>query len=118
MEGAPDVWVRADLCSVLVVPARMYTLSLHDALPISPWVDRGGGYWEVTGGKFALYVLEIDGNSTRLNSSHRQTLYHGKPLTPEARSFWIEFVGSKEAGMSMQEMEGYEELMTRLLDAL
>ena len=46
------------------------------------------------------------------------SLGHGKPLTPEARSFWIEFVGSKEAGMSMQDLEGYDELMTRLLDAL
>ncbi|MEZ4308237.1 MAG: hypothetical protein R3F14_09360 [Polyangiaceae bacterium] len=42
----------------------------------------------------------------------------GKTLSPEARLFWMELVGSKEAAMSMQDMEGYKELMEKLLDAL
>src|SRR5262249_41798625 len=41
-----------------------------------------------------------------------------KLQTPEARRFWMELVGSQEAGMSMQDMEGYDELMAKLLDTL
>lgn len=39
-------------------------------------------------------------------------------MTPEARQFWVELVGSKEAGMSMQDLEGYDELMRKFLDSL
>jgi hypothetical protein len=46
------------------------------------------------------------------------SLGHGKLATPEARWFWMELVGSKESAMSMQDMEGYEELMQKLLDTL
>ena len=42
----------------------------------------------------------------------------GKLLSLEARRFWMELSGSKEAAMSMQDMEGYNELMDKLLDAL
>src|SRR5262249_6183408 len=42
----------------------------------------------------------------------------GKALSPEARRFWMELVGSKEVAMSMQDMEGYKELMDKLLDTL
>jgi hypothetical protein len=118
MEGAPDVWVRADLCAVLVVPGRTPSLVADAEEQGLAWVDQGDGYWEVTGGKFALYVLEIDVIGPAEGDDLLHSLGHGKPLTPEARSFWIEFVGSKEAGMSTQDMEGYDELMTRLLDAL
>jgi len=118
MEGAPDVWVRADLCAVLVVPARTPSL-LDDAQDQGlGWVDRGGGYWEVTGGKYALYVVEIDVAGPAEGDDLLYSLGHGKPLTAEARQFWIEFVGSTEAGMSMQDMEGYQEALAKLLDTL
>lgn len=32
--------------------------------------------------------------------------------------FWMELVGSKEAGMNVQDMEGYEELIQKFLEAL
>ena len=38
--------------------------------------------------------------------------------SPEARWFWMELVGSKEAAMNMQDMEGYKELMDKMLDTL
>src|SRR2546430_2861644 len=64
---------------------EIYTLSLHDALPISEWVrifDRIGlGQWfryftgalQVTGA--LLVLIPRDRKSTRLNSSHSQISY-------------------------------------------
>jgi hypothetical protein len=46
------------------------------------------------------------------------SLGHGQLLTSEARRFWMELVGTQEAGMSMQDMEGYDELMKKLLATL
>src|SRR5436190_16198607 len=43
---------------------------------------------------------------------------HGTLRSPEARWFWMELVGSKEAAMNMQDMEGYKELMDKMLDTL
>jgi hypothetical protein len=45
-------------------------------------------------------------------------LASGKLRSPEAHRFWMELVGSKEAAMSMQDMEGYQELLDKLLDSL
>jgi hypothetical protein len=42
----------------------------------------------------------------------------GELATPAARQFWMELVGSKEAGMSVQDMEGYDELMAKFLAKL
>jgi hypothetical protein len=43
---------------------------------------------------------------------------HGTLRSPEARWFWMELVGSSEVAMNMQDMEGYKELMDKLLDTL
>jgi hypothetical protein len=115
MEGAPDVWARADLCSVLVVPGR--TPSLDDDVESMGlgWEDRGSGYWLVTGGLFVLHVVEIDVVGPAEGDDLLHSLGNGRPVTPEAVWFWAEFVGSKEARMSMQDMEGYEELVKKLV---
>ena len=117
-EGAPDLWAREELCGVLVVSARTPSLLQDVTEQGLAWVDRGSGYWEVTGGSFALYVVEIDVVGPAEGDDLLHSLGHGKPLTAEARNFWLELVGSKEAGMSMQDMEGYDELVTKLLDTL
>ena len=46
------------------------------------------------------------------------SLGHGPWSTPETLSFWAELLGSKEVGMSMQDMEGYQELLQKLAAAL
>jgi hypothetical protein len=43
---------------------------------------------------------------------------HGTLRSPEARWSWMELVGSKEAVTNMQDMEGYKELMDKMLDTL
>src|SRR5437879_10143174 len=83
---------------MVTAPAERYTLSLHDALPISTVISRGNSYrrrdghsstfhlnaaraqspWTGTmeGTGKALWLLETrDRKSTRLNSSHRCISY-------------------------------------------
>jgi hypothetical protein len=118
MEGAPDVWERAELCAVLVVPARTPSLD-DDAKELGlTWVDLGSGYWEANGGKFALYVVEIEVVGRAEGDDLLYFLSTGQFDTPAARSFVAELLGSKEAGMSMQDLEGYDELMQKLLAGL
>jgi hypothetical protein len=118
MVGAPDVWERADLCAVLVVSARTPSLLDDVAAQNLAWEDLGDGYGRVTGGGFALYVVEIDVVGPAEGDDLLYSLGHGEPVTPETIRFWAELLGSKEAGMSMQDMEGYDELMAKLLDLM
>src|SRR2546427_11710948 len=60
---------------------EIYTLSLHDALPISrEGVRLGTGWYSSTSGSWGssrcdTSVRQIDRKSTRLNSSHSQISY-------------------------------------------
>jgi hypothetical protein len=116
--GAADVGVRDDLGAVLVVAARTPSLDGDAASMGLSWEDCGGGYWRVHGGLFALYVVEIDVAGPADGDDLLYSLGHGKPTTAAARRFWMELTGSKEAAMSMQDMEGYAELMQKFLDSL
>src|SRR6201989_3707749 len=49
---------------------EIYTLSLHDALPISPSISRGPNDTPYLGGVVTTSVADRDRKSTRLNSSH------------------------------------------------
>ena len=117
-EGGPDVREREDLCAVLVVAARSPGLDA-DALAMGlTWEDLGGGYLRVPGGLFTLYVVELDVAGPAEGDDLLHSFGHGTPRSPEARWFWMELVGSKEAVTNMQDMEGYKELMDRMLDTL
>jgi hypothetical protein len=72
----------------------------------------------VTGGKFALHVVELDVAGPAEGDDLLYSLGNGPVRAPGARSFWMELLGSQEAGMSTHEMEGYDELMIKLLDTL
>jgi hypothetical protein len=109
---------REDLCAVLIVPGRTPSLDADAQSMGLAWEALGDGYWRFTGGLFVLYVIEIDVAAPAEGDDLLHSLGNGKLLTPEARWFWMELVGTKEAGMSMQDMEGYDELMAKLLDTL
>ncbi|MEZ4300765.1 MAG: hypothetical protein R3B70_37870 [Polyangiaceae bacterium] len=116
--GAPDVLAHEELCAVLVVPHQTPSL-LKDIQEMRlRCEDLGGGYVRADGGSFVLYVVEIDVVAPTEGDDLLYFLGSGKTLSPEARLFWMELVGSKEAAMSMQDMEGYKELMEKLLDTL
>jgi hypothetical protein len=107
--------LRADLAAVLIVARRTPSLDADVAVMGLSWEDCGAGYWRVRGGQFALFVVEIDVAGPAEGDDLLYSLGHGKPVTDAARRFWAELVGSKEAGMSMENMEGYEELMRKFL---
>jgi hypothetical protein len=117
-DGAAEVLVREELCAVLVVSGRTPGLDADVASMGLTWEDLSSGYWRAKGGLFALYVVEIDVVAPAEGDDLLHSLGHGNLATPAARWFWTELVGSKEAAMSMQDMEGYAELMAKLLDTL
>jgi hypothetical protein len=109
---------RADLCAVLVVPCRSPSLDGDMERMGLSWEDLGDGYWRVRGGLFVLYVVELNAVAEAEGDDLLHSLGSGELLTEEARWFWMELVGSKEAGMSMEDMEGYDEMMAKLLAKL
>lgn len=116
--GASEVDAREDLCAVLIVPKRTPTLDRDLASMGLRWEDCGAGYWRVHEGLFDLKVVELDVAGPADGDEVLYSLGHGKATTPEARRFWLELAGSKEAQMSVQEMEGYDELIDKVLDTL
>jgi len=117
-EGGPEVREREDLCAVLVVAARAPSLDADVAAMGLTWEDLGSGYLRVYGGLFTLYVVELDIAGPAEGDDLLHSFGHGTFRSPEARWFWMELVGSKEAAMNMQDMEGYKELMEKMLDTL
>jgi len=109
---------REELCAVLVVPSRTPSLDEDAASMRLRWETRSAGYHRLEGGLFTLFVVEIDVVAPAEGDDLLYSLGHGKLRTPEARWFWMELVGSKEMAMSMQEMEGYDELLRKLLETL
>ena len=109
---------RANLCAVLVVPSRSPSLDGDVQRMGLTWEDLGDGYWKVRGGLFTLYVVELNVIAEAEGDDLLHSLGSGEFLTAGTRYFWMELVGSKEAGMSMQDMEGYDELMGKLLERL
>ncbi len=116
--GGPEVLERGELCAVLVVPRRTPSLDADVASMGLSWKDLGSGYWQVDGGLFVLYVVEIDVVAPAEGDDLLHSLGHGKLATPAARWFWTELMGSKDVVMEAQDMEGYEELLLKLLDTV
>ncbi|HEX7843613.1 MAG TPA: hypothetical protein VF469_39340 [Kofleriaceae bacterium] len=117
-EGGPEVREREDLCAVLVVAARSTALDA-DALAMGlAWEDLGSGYLRVHDGLFTLYVVELDVAGPAEGDDLLHSFGHGTLRSPEARWFWMELVGSKDVVTNMQDMEGYKELMDKMLDTL
>jgi hypothetical protein len=73
-------------------------------LPI--WKDGRGGAW--CGG----YPPEAEDDDLL------RSLGHGKARTGEGRRWFSQQVGSEETAMSMQELEGYDEVIRKLVATL
>jgi hypothetical protein len=80
--------------------------------------NLGSGYLRVHDGLFTLYVVELDVAGPAEGDDLLHSFGHGALRSPEARWFWMELVGSKEAAMNMQDMEGYKELVDKMLETL
>ena len=82
------------------------------------WDDLEGGYWELRGGLFRLYVVELDRVAEHEDDDRLRLFGHAKERTLEARRFWAEQVGTKEAMMALHDLEGYDEVVQRFLELI
>lgn len=108
----------SNLAGLLIVPARTPTLEQEVRQRGLTWLDLGGGYAELTGGLFRLFVAEIDVVADTANDEMVGLFGHDRGRTLDARHFWAELVGTKEAMMAVQELEDYEEVVRRFLALL
>ena len=118
MSSEVAVEERRDLCAVLVVPHRTPSLDAEIGAMDLTWQERGPGYWQLGGGLFALYVVEIDVVGIAERDDLLCSFGREDDDTPESRQFWARMMGSKEVPMSIREMEDYEVLVARFLSRL
>jgi hypothetical protein len=109
---------RDDLCAVLIVPARTPSLDSDARAMTLAWCDLGTGYWRLTGGLFTLHVVELDVVGRQDDEDLLALFSRNDMRTPRALQFWGELLGSKVANMDVQQLEGYDELVRKLLSAL
>jgi len=82
------------------------------------WEDLGGGYWKLSGGPFALYVAEIDVVAEAEDDDLLRLFGHAEPHTREARRWLYEQVGAKERAMEIHDLEGYDEIIQKIVTSL
>jgi hypothetical protein len=65
-----------------------------------------------------LYVVELDRVAEHEDDDLLRLFGHAKERTLEARRFWAEQVGTKEAMMALHDLEGYDEVVQRFLELI
>jgi len=109
---------REELVGILLV-AKRTTALLGDVLAQGlVWRELGGGYWEIGGGLFPLYVVEIDVVGAGEEDHVLASFGHAAPTTLEARRWLCEQVGGREMMMALHELEEYDDLTEKLINAL
>ncbi|WP_437775090.1 hypothetical protein [Sorangium sp. So ce1097] len=109
---------RADLAGAVLLPSRTRTLDADAAALGLTWLDLAGGYWQLQGGAFALYVVELAMVAEDEDDDLLHLLGHGEARTVEARRWLAEQVGAEEIAMTMRELEGFEEVLRTVLTKL
>ncbi|WP_437747125.1 hypothetical protein WMF39_20145 [Sorangium sp. So ce1504] len=109
---------RSDLCGVLLVPSRTRSLDADVAELGMEWGDLGGGYWRVEGGAFALLIVEIDAAAEAEDDDLLRLFGHGEARTVEARRWLSQQLGAEEIAMEIHELEGFDEVVRKLLATL
>ena len=112
-----DLGGREEMGALLLVPNRTPTLDEDARAMQLTWVDLGHGYWRVLGGKFAMFVAEIDVVAAQPEEDLLGLYAHSAVRSPRAITFWGELAGS-EAKMEARELEGYGEAIQKILSAL
>jgi hypothetical protein len=115
----PNGWQSTlNLGGVLLVPTQ--TPSLHaDARALGlRWRDLGDGYARLEGAAFALYVVEIDVAADAEDDDLLRLFGHGEAHTTEAAQWFAQQVGTEQAGVTMEQLEEYNEVMAKILAKL
>ncbi|WP_437621601.1 hypothetical protein [Sorangium sp. So ce1151] len=109
---------RSDLCGVLLVPSRTRSLDADVAALGMEWKDLGDGYWRLRGAAFAFLVAEIDPVAEAEDDDLLRLFGHGEARTREARRWLAQQLGAEEMAMEMQDLEGFDEVVRKLLATL
>lgn len=108
---------RSDLAALLLVPGRTPTLDADVEKMGLTWVGLDAGYWQLTGGLFHLYVVEIDVVADQPEEDLLALYSHHELRTPRSTRFWGELTGA-EAKMDARIFEGFEEELKEILNAM
>ncbi|WP_437820162.1 hypothetical protein [Sorangium sp. So ce1078] len=109
---------RSDMCGVLLVPARTRSLDADVAALGLVWDDLGDGYWRLRGGAFALVVAEIEVVAEAEDDDLLRLFGHDEAPTVVARRWLAQQVGAEEIAMAMHDLEGFDEVVRKLLSTL
>ncbi len=109
---------RSDLAGVLLVLARTPSLDADVAGLGLTWHDLGGGYWQLKGGAFTLYVLELLVIAKVEDDDLLRLLCYHESGTARARRWLSQQLGAQEIAMVMHELEGYDEVISQLVEGL
>jgi hypothetical protein len=116
----PRLAKHADLIGILILPCRTRTLDEDVAEMGLEYLDMTEGYWEITGGLFRMYVVEIDVVGETEPDGVLKSFGHCNKLTDEAYQFWANQLGMKELAMKEgtvdpTKLEGHKEIVARFL---
>jgi len=111
---------HADLIGILILPCRTPTLDEDVAEMGLEYLDMTEGYWEITGGLFRMYVVEIDFVGETEPDGVLKSFGHCDKLTDEAYQFWANQLGMKELAMKEgtvdpTKLEGHKDIVARFL---
>ncbi|MGK4005039.1 hypothetical protein WMF31_20600 [Sorangium sp. So ce1036] len=82
-------------------------------------VRLGGGYGRIDGAVYATYLVVTDEVAEAEQDDFLRIFSHRRVLGPEARRWLQQWVSPEEGTMqSVEEMEGYDEMLQKLLDSL
>ncbi|AUX32380.1 MULTISPECIES: hypothetical protein [Sorangium] len=82
------------------------------------WDDLDDGYWRLRGGAFALVVVEIEAVAAAENDDLLRLFGHDEAPTLAARRWLAQQVGAEEIAMAMHDLEGFDEVVRKLLSTL
>jgi hypothetical protein len=102
---------------VLLVAARTPSLDADVKALGFAWKDLCDGYWELAGGPFVLYVAEVDVVAEAEGDDVLRSFGHAAIHTVVARRWLSQQAGGKEIVMQIQELEGYDEVLQKLIDS-
>ncbi|WP_437627282.1 hypothetical protein [Sorangium sp. So ce1151] len=105
----------------LVLVVASVTPTLVRELAEMDWalVRLGGGYGRIDGAVYATYLVVTDEVAEAEQDDFLRIFSHRPVLSPDARRWLQQWVKPEEGTMQdMKELEGYDEMLQKLLDSL
>ena len=100
------------------MPSRTPSLDADVAALTLSWHDLGGGYWQLRSGAFTLYVVVIDVVAEAEDDDLLRLFGHHEARTVQAQRWLSQQLGAEEIAMAMHDLEGYDEVVRKLVATL